>query len=429
MIAAPEAVCDTGQTMNGLPVADVLITDAGMRQALVAARSLGRSGLNVALAESPDAVAAGLPVPAFASRWSASQTWLPGLQDDPDEYARALLQLVGQLGAKVLIPNSDGSIAALRPWRSEFEGRGVSIALASEPALDAANDKKQTLGIAADLGIAFPRSAPVDRPSDIRDALSTVGYPAVIKPTRSWVRNEYTAIRVISQVVRNECEALAAVEKFSELGSPALAQEWVGGAREAVSLLYADGRFWAEFAQVAHRTTPVLGGLSVVREGIPMPEDLRTAAEELVRAIGLEGCSEVEFRRDSTGRACLMEINARLSGSVEAAVRSGVDFPTLLWRWSAGEPLSPVNGYRTGLRMRFLKGDVWWLAENIVHPGRPDSVSPSRAAATFVAEFFRRNAYDLVDRKDMRPAMAALRYDVASAHRRVFRRLAKRPGV
>ena len=84
-----------------------------------------------------------------------------------------------------------------------------------------------------------------------------------------------------------------------------------------------------------------------------------------------------------------MEINARLTGGVELAIRAGVDFPTLLWRWAAKEPLTPVADYRSGVRMRFLSGDFEWLWENLKHRGRPDSVSPWRATAMFAREFLR----------------------------------------
>jgi hypothetical protein len=47
---------------------------------------------------------------------------------------------------------------------------------------------------------------------------------------------------------------------------------------------------WAESAQVAHRTTPVLGGVSVIRESIQMPDDLRLMVLKLVDALDLEGC-------------------------------------------------------------------------------------------------------------------------------------------
>ncbi len=59
----------------------------------------------------------------------------------------------------------------------------------------------------------------------------------------------------------------------------------------------------------------------------------------LVKAIGLDGLCEVEFRRDLSNHPYLMEINARLAGTIENAVRAGVDFPLLLWQWATGQPV------------------------------------------------------------------------------------------
>jgi hypothetical protein len=172
--------------------------------------------------------------------------------------------------------------------------------------------------------------------------------------------------------------------------------------------------------------SPVLGGISVVRESITMPPDLKTAAVSLVDALDLGGYCEVEFRRDAAGRPLLMEINARLSGSVEAAVRSGIDFPTLQWQWAAGESLTPVTTYRTGVRMRFLSGDFEWLWENLKCRGRPDSVRPGKATAMFAGAFFRRQAYDYLDRHDLRPAWTAFARDVGGARRRFIDRRLRR---
>ncbi len=401
---------------------DVLILDGSNRQALVATRSLGRLGLRITGAESADLCDPRFGVPTFASRWSAGDHILPSYHDDPTAYAQALLDLVRAHRTRVVIPSMDGSIAAVRPWRSSFDREDVALALASEAAFDVANDKQRTLAIADELGIPYPRTVPIDRLEDTRAALLEVGVPAVIKPTQSWVSNADLATRVISEAVLKESEAIAYVERLHEVGSSMVAQQLVTGSREAVSVFYAKGRVWARFAQVAHRTTPALGGVSVVRESIPMPADLESAALALVQALDLEGYSEIEFRRDAAGRPLLMEINARLSGSLEVAVRSGVDFPALLWRWAADEPLSPVPGYRTGIRMRHLKGDVKWLKENFEGRGqRPDCVAPKTALAIFAKEFFHRQSYDYVDRTDLRPAFVALAGEARRSRRKAVK--------
>ncbi len=407
---------------------EALVLDGAERQALVATRMLGRAGLRVAVAEAADRCEPRFGPPAFASRWSVRNETLPSYHGDATAYAKVLLDLVGEHPARVLIPSMDGSVAAIRPFRSSFEDRNVALALAPEPALGVANDKQRTLDVARALGIPTPHTVAIDRPEDASAALDEVGYPAVIKPTRSWVTNGPTATRVFPHVVLDQHEAFECVRQLLDTGSDLVAQEWVGGAREAVSIFYARGRVWASFAQLAHRTTPVLGGVSVVRESIPMPAELWSSASRLVEALDLEGYCEVEFRRDALGLPLLMEINARLSGSLEVAVRSGVDFPRLLWQWSAGEPLTPLPGYRTGVRVRYLKGDVKWLRENIARPGRPDSVPPGQALGAFARDLLRPQAYDFVDRTDLRPAWAALGADVGRAGRRAGHELKARLG-
>jgi FAD-dependent urate hydroxylase len=400
---------------------DALVLDGSARQALVTTRTLGRLGLRITTAESSDLFHPRIGVPAFASRWSEQEVILPSYHDDPTSYAQVLLDLVRAQPARVLIPSMDGSVAALRSWRSRFERHGVALALASEAALDLANDKQRTLGAAAELGIQYPRTIAVNCLADTTAALEEVGYPAVIKPTHSWVSKTDGATRVISEVVLDVSEARACVQQLGEAGcSSAVVQQLVSGAREAVSVFYAHGKVWASFAQVARRTTPVLGGVSVARESIPMPAELERAALALVRAFELEGYSEVEFRRDAEGNPHLMEINARLSGSLEVAVRSGVPFPALLWQWAAGEPLSPVLGYRTGFKMRYLKGDIKWLKENIETRGqRPDGVPPRKAIAVFAKDFLHPQSYDYLDRGDLGPAVAALTGNFGLAHQRL----------
>jgi ATP-grasp in the biosynthetic pathway with Ter operon len=120
----------------------------------------------------------------------------------------------------------------------------------------------------------------------------------------------------------------------------------------------------------------------------------------------------VEWRRDASGRPLLMEINPRLAGSLENATKSGVDFPLLLWQWATGQPVEPVLSYRTGVRTRWLAGDIRWLRNNIRLGGRPDTVPVPRAMWTFLWEFARTRHYDYIDRRDMRPALSEMRQTV-----------------
>jgi predicted ATP-grasp superfamily ATP-dependent carboligase len=164
---------------------------------------------------------------------------------------------------------------------------------------------------------------------------------------------------------------------------------------------------YARFAQWAKRTQPPLGGTSVFRQSIALPDDITKQSERLVREIELEGYSEVEFRRDSEGKPYLMEINPRLSASIEVAVRAGVDFPYLLYQWAKGERIDCVEGYRIGGWMRYLEGDLLTTFQAILERGRPGVTPPTQAVFEFIASFFVPTGYDYFDWRDPLPMWSA----------------------
>jgi predicted ATP-grasp superfamily ATP-dependent carboligase len=239
---------------------------------------------------------------------------------------------------------------------------------------------------------------------DLSTAEAQFGYPYVLKPTISWTGA--VANRMVPLEVMSAAEAAEATTRFLSTGCEVIAQQLATGSREGVSLFIVNGELLAYCGCAALRTTPPLGGVSVMRESIPVSEELLNAAVSLATTIGVEGPSEVEFRRDASGRPLLMEINARLAGTLENAIHSGVDFPQMIWQWGTGQPIEPVKSYRTGVRTRWLAGDLRWLWDGVMQSGRPDSVPLTRGVWTFATEFFRTRHYDFVDRRDMLPAVA-----------------------
>lgn len=386
---------------------DALILDACLRQSLVSVRSLGKHGRRVAALDTLHAA------PTFSSRW-CQRSFVSPSHEATEEYLIYLEQLLELTGAHVLISSSDSTIALLRQHRERLE-RQVLIALAKEPALSIAVNKEQTLEIASRLGISVPRGVSMKSVDEVEAALCEIGLPAVVKPIESWVWNQNTdgnnrkGKRIVSKLVTTPEEARYAVEELTSAGGTTLFQQFLTGRREAMSFLYAKGEIYARFAQWAKRTEPPLGGQSVLRQSIAIPADIGEQAERLVREIDLEGYSEVEFRRDSAGVPYLMEINPRLSASVEIAVRSGVDFPYLLYQWATGEKIDRVQGYHVGGWMRYLKGDIMTTIEAYQQRGRPGVTPPLQAILGFCTSFFIPMGYDYFDWKDPKPAFIATR--------------------
>jgi predicted ATP-grasp superfamily ATP-dependent carboligase len=388
------------------PSYDALILDASLRQSLVSVRSLGCHGIRVAALDTLNTA------PTFSSRW-CQRSFVSPTSEATEEYFSYLEQLLELTGAQVLISSSDSTIALLRQHRKRLEQK-IHIALAKEPALSIAINKEQTLEIASRLGLSVPRGIPVKSVDELKTALHEIGLPAVIKPIESWVWREHSVginkgKRIVSQLVTTPEEAQLAIEELTSAGGTTLFQQFLTGRREAMSFLYANGEMYARFAQWAKRTEPPLGGTSVLRQSIAIPEDIGNQAERLVREIELEGYSEVEFRRDREGIPYLMEINPRLSASVEIAVRSGVNFPYLLFQWANGEKMHRVHSYRVGGWMRHFKGDIMTTIEAIQQHGRPGVTPPAQAILGFLSSFFVPMGYDYLDWKDPKPAFIATR--------------------
>jgi biotin carboxylase len=309
-------------------------------------------------------------------------------------------------------------VEVIRRHRARLERR-ARIALAREPALAIAINKQRTLAAARACGVAVPPSIHLRASADVRAALRELPLPVVVKPVESMVGRE----RVVCRLATTLEEAVSAVDALTTGGGTVLLQPFLSGEREAVSLLYANGRVHARFAQWAKRMQPPLGGTSVFRRSIAMPRDLGAQAERLVRAIDLEGYSEIEFRRDAAGKPYLMEINPRLSASVEVAVRAGVDFPHLIFQWASAGRIDRVDRYRVGGWMRYLQGDLVTTVQCVAQRGRPGVTPPARALLEFASAFLTPSGYDYFSWSDPWPAWIESRAFQRTAWRHVRRLL------
>ena len=383
---------------------DVLLLDASCRQALVAARSLGRAGFRIGAAD----VRSRAGSSAFASRWTSFSAVMPDYVGGSHEFGNSLLGLLSSIRVSVIVPGLDGTLGLLLDMRPELEALGVTLAAGSDEAVRNALDKRRTLSRARAVGISVPDTVEVGPADDVRAGVHGARFPVVVKAARTWSESASTwAPR--ARVVVNEADLVASVSRIVEQGNEAIVQPWLSGRREAVQLMRAHGRVLAAVGVRAIRTTPPVGGAAVYRETVPLPADLFRLATQLVDVLDLDGYAEVEFRRDADGNAMLMEVNPRLSGSVIVAVQAGVDFPGMLYRWARGEPLIDQFGYRYGTRSRWLRGDLMWLAQSLRSQGEPDSPRPAAALAGYMSAFSAPSGCDYLRADDPKPAWVAAR--------------------
>jgi predicted ATP-grasp superfamily ATP-dependent carboligase len=150
-----------------------------------------------------------------------------------------------------------------------------------------------------------------------------------------------------------------ALRRYPDAAYPLLVQERTVGDGVGVFLLRTDRVTRLAFGHRRVREKPPAGGVSTCREAIVPPPALLAACERLLDALAYDGVAMVEFKQDAmSGEYVLMEINARLWGSLQLAIDAGVDFPSWLVAWALGRPWPPPPAPRTGVRTRWELGEL-----------------------------------------------------------------------
>ena len=103
----------------------------------------------------------------------------------------------------------------------------------------------------------------------------------------------------------------------------------------------------------------------------------------------------IEFKWDvEENRPKLIEVNGRFWGSLNLAIKAGVDFPFLLYQLAIGEKVEGPTEYRIGLKSRWELGDLDHLLIRLKRDPNHPSLSGTRvrkrdAVTVFLADFLR----------------------------------------
>lgn len=335
-------------TVPPVPAPRILVTDPEQRAALAAVRSLGRRGWLIETV----GVSRGL---AGASRYARGHHPVNAADAaDAERYRRAVQQAVLSAGSSVVVPVTD---AASRMLLGHDTQLGARIAGPTAAAYERASNKESLLQAAARVGLRVPAQVVLASPPTQKVALPPFAR-LVVKPARSVVEVEGRTIRVGVRFCADTSLLPTLLSQYPAEAYPLLLQERVEGDGLGVFLLRRAGVTLLRFGHRRLREKPPAGGVSTYREAWQPPERLVNRCEALLDALGYEGAAMIEFKQDaSSGEAVLMEINARLWGSVQLAVDAGVDFPAALVELALGLPVHVAASACSGVR------SVWELGE------------------------------------------------------------------
>ena len=329
----------------------VLVLDADQRSALAVVRSLGQHGVPLITADESPAALAG------CSRFSQGYFTIPSPGQTPEEFVPAIVRLCREQGIDIVLPMIELTVTLLLEHQADLPD--TTIPLPDFQTFESLTDKCALMRQAESLGIPIPHTRYADGRDSFQFRLEDLPYPLVLKPGKSWLRTQGKWCRYGVQFAETPLEAHQLIDSSPAFQAhPFLLQACVPGQGAGIFALYDHGQPLAFFAHRRLREKPPRGGVSTLSESVALDPELLSSARALLDAVAWHGIAMVEFKVSDDGRAYLMEVNTRFWGSLQLAVDAGTDFPWLLYQLACGEHPDPVSDYRTGIRLRWLLGDL-----------------------------------------------------------------------
>jgi predicted ATP-grasp superfamily ATP-dependent carboligase len=313
-----------------------ILTFARGWNALAAARSLGRRGIEV-IAGDEYAFS-----PTSFSKYAIATFLYPNPDRDPPGFLARLEEIVHRYAAPgqdyVLMPFHKETYVLAR-HRERFEPL-IKMAVPTIEQILAVDDKGSLARLCQQRGLSIPHTLVPDSADEFRSGAQTFTYPAFVKVRRS-------AAAVGVKQVRNAAEAVAAAEDFARRfhlpsAEYPLLQASVPGDDFCTTFLFDHGRSKATMTYHNLRTYPVKSGTGVLRETVSEPR-MAATGESLLASLGWHGVAEIDFRWDGgETEPQLIEVNPRFWGGLPQSVASGWDYPYLLYRLAIDGTVAPV---------------------------------------------------------------------------------------
>jgi predicted ATP-grasp superfamily ATP-dependent carboligase len=268
----------------------------------------------------------------------------------------AVADVVRREQVDVVVPVTD---AASRVLLGASAAVGAIVAGPTADAYARASDKAALLAVAAQCGLRVPRQHTLSSRADDHRAAAQASGAVVVKPARSVVEVNGASRSLGVRFVADASGLDAVLASYPDEAYPLLVQERTFGDGVGVFLLRSGGVTQMQFAHRRLREKPPAGGVSTYREAIEPPSALLAQCERLLDVLQYEGPAMIEFKQDGhTGEFVLMEINARLWGSLQLAVDAGVDFPVALVQMALGHAITPPGPVVAGVRTVWELGEV-----------------------------------------------------------------------
>jgi protein-tyrosine-phosphatase/predicted ATP-grasp superfamily ATP-dependent carboligase len=334
----------------------ILLLGSNERAALSVCRSLGRQGAVVEIVAFE-----ALRQPAELSRYCKKRLFFGAPVTDPAGFLERLLRHLDETRYDAVFPMTDVACEVVYADYPALASRTVVIG--PDPvAYRQAVDKGKAVDLAARVGLQAPAGVLLRDGDDTAPGFAMLkDGPVYAKPVRSCLLSD----GFIHTFDVKKCTAPEQLErKLAEDLSrvPVLVQQAVAGHGVGLNFLAMEGQLIA-VSMNRRLHEPRDGGGSSFRTNVGMSEQHLQVARDIAQALKWSGLIMVELKQDGDALT-IMELNCRPWGSIETAIRAGVDFPSLAAAQAldVSRPATLVQSDRPA-KVRNLKNDLRWVIE------------------------------------------------------------------
>jgi carbamoyl-phosphate synthase large subunit len=259
-------------------------------------------------------------------------------------YVRFLQDVIARHRIDLVIPGIEQDVSFLSRNRAAFADTGARLALNDAELITLADDKWLTREALLKLGLPAIDSV-LDGSFD--EIAARLGVPFLIKPRRSHASKGITYAR--------DADDLAYSRR--KLGDNFVAQRVVGDAdSEFTASLFGWGDGGGSRKMVLQRWLAQDG--STARARVAEEPELEAQMDALTRAFRPVGPTNFQFRRESSGRSFLLEVNPRISSATSMRRAFGMNEGEMCVAYYLDGERPDFAGPRPGGAIRYIED---WL--------------------------------------------------------------------
>lgn len=329
----------------------VLVTHAHHRLAYYTARCLAKHGIEVTCGSK-------FPLAAcFFSKYCTDHFTYPSPWEHPDLFVGKVIEEIEKRDIEVLMPvYREGYV--LSRYKDELD-RCTKFLYPSFSDIIAVNDKANLVKIAEDASINIPKTIIPKELDCLEEEKSQLRFPVMIKLRRGHGGIGQSIVKDPSKLVTAYLKTLHNHKITSKEEYPII-QELLTGKKLYLGMLFNHGEPRASFSH--HTIRRYRGATHAVQYEDPRANEQLLRLAEHLKWHGI--ISADFFIEEKTETPYLTDINPRFWGSLYLDIRSGVEFPYLLYRMTIDGDIPPVTEYTKGLQGRWLLGEIASLIEN-----------------------------------------------------------------